>query len=686
MLCQLPPPHLRWLLGVCFWLAVAGWAVPVDENALPLSVTQGTTIGGVVRDEAERPIEYVKVRVPVLDAVSYGARNRYEWPLRGSKPVLTDAQGRWSFPGVPPDVSAVVVEFDHAEYCRFRAGSDPLPGQSAGLVSLDDLKAGKAVVTLKRRLHLTITALDAQTRQPIQVFTATPGFESGRNVRWQSRQTRRTTRAKLDFSTADEGSVLPAFLRIQASGHEPVVARAPRDATVDAAIEVVLPPGREITGNVVIPTREPAAGIQVALLTEFAGATLGRASFLRPAESILARTDPSGRFTFPPTPEAHTIVAVSPEGYAEFVLDGGGAPVELTLHGWSRLRGTLPASPNALPEPSAVFVTTDLQLPTVFPHAALGGLRLDPTQYAVETTQTGEFTLAEVPSGHRYFWYTVRLDETAPAEVGGICLNGIPVAVKPDSTHTIGLDTNSILARVVLPANTPVPWESVFGLLHLASTTDPDLPARVHYFTVRPGGTFRVLGIPAGNWQLTLRLFTPPRFLGQARRRLTFPVPGPSGVLALGEMSSEGVPGFKPGDPAPPLEVVTLEARKVRLSDLRGRHVLVHFWTEGCGARASSVPDLLELYGAYDAGGRFAILDVNLDADPEVARRALARNRARWVQGYGGSWLEATVPNAWPVSEFPSAFLVDPEGRIVASDLSSREVRGQCVKWLSPSE
>ncbi|MFM7155634.1 MAG: redoxin domain-containing protein, partial [Bacteroidota bacterium] len=55
-------------------------------------------------------------------------------------------------------------------------------------------------------------------------------------------------------------------------------------------------------------------------------------------------------------------------------------------------------------------------------------------------------------------------------------------------------------------------------------------------------------------------------------------------------------PRFGAGDIAPDFEVTTVEGTKVRLSDLRGKYVLLQFWGSWCGPCRQENPFLTDLY------------------------------------------------------------------------------------------
>ncbi len=100
----------------------------------------------------------------------------------------------------------------------------------------------------------------------------------------------------------------------------------------------------------------------------------------------------------------------------------------------------------------------------------------------------------------------------------------------------------------------------------------------------------------------------------------------------------------------------------MRLSDYRGRVVLVNFWATWCGPCRVEMPWLAQFYGRYRSRG-LEILGVSVDdGDPErIARFVHDRNLNYTIllkdnavsAAYGG------------VRQLPQTFFVDRDGRII---------------------
>jgi thiol-disulfide isomerase/thioredoxin len=63
------------------------------------------------------------------------------------------------------------------------------------------------------------------------------------------------------------------------------------------------------------------------------------------------------------------------------------------------------------------------------------------------------------------------------------------------------------------------------------------------------------------------------------------------------------------GHPAPPFELVTLEGEILRLSDLRGKPVILNFWATWCGPCRAEFPEFQK--AAVDNADRLVMIGIN---------------------------------------------------------------------------
>ena len=77
-------------------------------------------------------------------------------------------------------------------------------------------------------------------------------------------------------------------------------------------------------------------------------------------------------------------------------------------------------------------------------------------------------------------------------------------------------------------------------------------------------------------------------------------------------IDQQGVQGDLRGKPAPDFTLKTLDGKTVKLSDLRGKAVVVNFWATWCGPCKIEMPWLVDLQNRYASQG-LVILGISVD-------------------------------------------------------------------------
>lgn len=125
---------------------------------------------------------------------------------------------------------------------------------------------------------------------------------------------------------------------------------------------------------------------------------------------------------------------------------------------------------------------------------------------------------------------------------------------------------------------------------------------------------------------------------------------------------------FVEGGVAPDFTMNTPEGTPLKLSELRGKVVLIDFWASWCGPCRRENPHVVETYHHYHDKG-FDVLGVSLDKDKERWLQAIEKDGLVWhhVSDLQG-WQNAAAKQ-YGVSSIPHTVLVDAEGKIIARNL-----------------
>lgn len=128
------------------------------------------------------------------------------------------------------------------------------------------------------------------------------------------------------------------------------------------------------------------------------------------------------------------------------------------------------------------------------------------------------------------------------------------------------------------------------------------------------------------------------------------------------DVTSGKIPAPQIGFLAPDFNLKTLGGENVKLSDLRGKVVLVNIWASWCPPCRAEMPAIERLYQTYKDQG-FVVLAIDSTVQDTAANAAafVAENRLSFPILLDE---DGTATRLYRVQSLPSSFFIDPDGII----------------------
>lgn len=123
--------------------------------------------------------------------------------------------------------------------------------------------------------------------------------------------------------------------------------------------------------------------------------------------------------------------------------------------------------------------------------------------------------------------------------------------------------------------------------------------------------------------------------------------------------------------PAPSLKLPSLSGETVPLESLRGKVVLINFWTTRCIPCRKEIPAMQRLWLQLDKS-KFHILSIDICEDETAVHNFLSVFNPVPTFPIMLDKESATL-KSWPVKALPITFLIDPQGRMAHQAIGGLE-------------
>jgi thiol-disulfide isomerase/thioredoxin len=106
------------------------------------------------------------------------------------------------------------------------------------------------------------------------------------------------------------------------------------------------------------------------------------------------------------------------------------------------------------------------------------------------------------------------------------------------------------------------------------------------------------------------------------------------------------------------------------LAGLRGKYVLLNFWSTTCGPCIEEVPDLQKTYERFKNDDRVVMISLALDSSERKVKAFVKGHKMLWRQAILPGEFNDPVARAFKVSAIPTTLIIGRDGKLGGHDLT----------------
>ena len=610
-------------------------------------------------------------------------------PWRSPWNAQTDAAGRFTWTSAPSD--AMLVHIFKDGYWRM----DPV-----SLAASDQ----EQIVTLDPGLVISGSVTDAATGKLVPRFRVIQGFDQPaekkgilswfqgkRSITWWRMREVEYTGGR--YSMKFDRERRESYVRVEAPGYEPAESRGFRSDEGAVIQDFRLKPAAGISGIVLLPDGRPAAGVQVVLGTQENRAFVRDGVVEHDSNAVTTTTGPDGRLTVPKHEGTFLLVVAADAGFADATSDEFAKTGKLVLQPWGRIEGEVRIGRKPAAYQSVVYWPDS-------PTNRGDALRMQSYDYHFTADSQGRFAIDRVIPGRG------QIARVVVTPLRSEWCEWESVEVKPGQTTRVRLGGKgrAVTGRVVVDGTPPEPvdWRTNNPAVLETPRAERRKPAAA-WLTFASGfdedGKFRIENVAPGTYELTILVNLPSdkRTWGAPRATMgeaTLPVTVPEGPddqsVEIGDVKVRLY--VRVGDIAPEFTAPRLDGGQFKLSEQRGKLVLLEFWATW-PPRLGDIPAMRDIQATFGGDPRFLLVGVSCDQAAQAPAKYTKANALSWTQVFGGPvpWSVRAAPakdfqnvgETYSLRGIPATFLIGPNGRILARDLRGPALKEAVGKALS---